>query len=92
VKEQPRKILKCLKDIDYIEMTRPDWCCGMAGAFSLHYYELSKQINKKKMDTLAETEADILVTGCPGCQVQLTDNAFQRKMKVKVMHLLDLLK
>jgi glycolate oxidase iron-sulfur subunit len=92
VKDQPRKILKSLKNIEYIEMTRADWCCGMAGAFSLHYYELSKQINEKKMDTLAETEADILVTGCPGCQVQLSDNAVRRKMKVKVMHLMDLLK
>lgn len=91
VKDQPRQILKSLKDIDYVEMIRADWCCGMAGAFSLHYYELSKQINDKKMDTLKETEADILVTGCPGCQVQLTDNAIRRKMPVRVMHIMDLL-
>lgn len=92
VKDQPRQILKSLKDIEYIEMIRADWCCGMAGAFSLHYYELSKQINDKKMDTLAETGAEILVTGCPGCEVQLTDNAVRRKMPVKVMHIMDLLK
>jgi glycolate oxidase iron-sulfur subunit len=92
VKDQPREILRSLKGVDYVEMTRADWCCGMAGAFSLHYYELSKQINDKKMDTLAETKADILVTGCPGCQVQLSDNALRREIPVKVMHLMDLLK
>jgi glycolate oxidase iron-sulfur subunit len=92
VKDQPRQILKSLKDIEYVEMIRADWCCGMAGAFSLHYYELSKQINDKKMDTLAETGAEILVTGCPGCEVQLTDNTVRRKMPVKVMHIMDLLK
>jgi glycolate oxidase iron-sulfur subunit len=64
----------------------------MAGAFSLHYYELSKQINEKKMDTLAETGADIVVTGCPGCEVQLADNATRREMPVRVMHVMDLLK
>jgi glycolate oxidase iron-sulfur subunit len=92
VKDQPRQILKSLKGIDYVEMARADWCCGMAGAFSLHYYELSKQINEKKMDTVAETEADILATGCPGCQVQLADNAARRQMGIKVIHLMDLLK
>jgi glycolate oxidase iron-sulfur subunit len=92
VKDQPRHILKSIDGIDYVEMVRADWCCGMAGAFSLHYYELSKQINDKKMDTLAETGADILVTGCPGCQVQLTDNAARRGMSVRIMHLMDLIK
>jgi glycolate oxidase iron-sulfur subunit len=92
VKDQPRQILKSLKDIDFVEMARPDWCCGMAGAFSLHYYELSKQINDKKMDTLAETGADIVVTGCPGCEVQLADNALRRNIPVKVIHIMDLLK
>jgi glycolate oxidase iron-sulfur subunit len=91
IREQPRQIIKSMKDIEYLEMTRADWCCGMAGAFSLHYYELSKQINDKKMDTVEETRADILATGCPGCQVQLTDNAFRRKLPVKVMHIMDLL-
>jgi glycolate oxidase iron-sulfur subunit len=80
-----------MEDIEYIEMVRPDWCCGMAGAFSLHYYELSKQINDKKIDTVIETGADILATGCPGCQVQLTDNAIRRKIPIKVMHIMDLL-
>jgi len=93
VKEQPRQIINSMKDgIEYVEMTRSDWCCGMAGAFSLHYYELSKQINDKKMDTLAESGADILATGCPGCQIQITDNILRRKLPVKVVHIMDLLK
>ena len=91
VREQPRKILKSIKDIEYIEMTRADWCCGMAGAFSLHYYELSQQIDDRKMDTVKETGADILATGCPGCQVQLTDNALRHKLPIKVMHIMDVL-
>ena len=91
VREQPRKILKSIKDIEYIEMTRADWCCGMAGAFSLHYYELSQQIDDRKMDTVREAGADILATGCPGCKVQLTDNALRHKLPIKVMHIMDVL-
>jgi glycolate oxidase iron-sulfur subunit len=91
IKEQPRQILKSLRDVEYVEMVRPDWCCGMAGAFSLHYYELSKQINDKKMNSIEESGADIVATGCPGCVVQLSDNVIRRKLPVKVMHIMDLL-
>ena len=92
ISEQPRQILKSIPDIEFVEMTRPDWCCGMAGAFSIYYYDLSKKIASKKMDTIKESEADIVATGCPGCEIQLIDNTIRNKMPVKVMHIMELLK
>ncbi len=90
VKEQPRKIIQSLKDIEYREMIRPDWCCGMAGSFSMYYYDLSKKIADKKMETIKGTGADIVATACPGCMIQLIDNTMRHKMPVKVMHLIEL--
>jgi len=92
ITDQPRQILKSIPDIEFVEMTRPDWCCGMAGAFSIYYYDLSKKIASKKMDTIKESEADIVATGCPGCEIQLIDNTIRSKMPVKVMHIMELLK
>jgi len=38
---------------------RADWCCGgMAGSFSTYYYDLSKKISDKKVETIKETGAD----------------------------------
>ena len=91
IKDQPRQIIKSLEGTEYKEMVRADWCCGMAGSFSTHYYDLSKKIADKKMDTIETTQADIVATGCPGCMIQLIDNTMRRKMPVKVMHLMDLL-
>ncbi len=91
IKEQPRRIMKSISGIDFVEMVRPDWCCGMAGAFSLHYYELSKKINAKKIETIKDTNADILATDCTGCMTQFIDNFTQNKMPTKVMHIMDLL-
>ncbi|MGD9143704.1 MAG: (Fe-S)-binding protein, partial [Dehalococcoidia bacterium] len=73
VKEQPRKILKSLPDIRYVEMPDADRCCGMAGTFSIKYYELSRKIAEKKMNSIESTGADIVVTDCPGCEIQLID-------------------
>jgi glycolate oxidase iron-sulfur subunit len=92
IKEQPRKILKSLSDIDYIEMPDADRCCGMAGTFSLNFYNLSRKIAQRKLDSIKSTGADIVLTDCPGCQVQLLDGIMQNGMTQKVMHIMELFK
>jgi glycolate oxidase iron-sulfur subunit len=91
VKEQPRKILRSLKDINYVEMPEADACCGMAGTFSIYFYELSQKIAARKVDAIAATGADVVVTDCPGCQIQLIDSLTHRKMPVQVRHIMELL-
>jgi glycolate oxidase iron-sulfur subunit len=91
IKDQPRQIIKSLQGIEYKEMVRADWCCGMAGSFSMHYYDLSKKIADKKIDTIRATQADLVAAGCPGCMIQLIDNTMRHNLSVTVMHLMDLL-
>lgn len=91
ITKQPRQIIKSIPGVEFTEMIRPDWCCGMAGAFSLHYYELSKKIADKKIDTIKTSGADIVVTDCPGCQIQIMDNVIRHKLPVKVKHIMELL-
>lgn len=91
VTEQPRKILKFLPDIEYIEMPDADRCCGMAGTFSINFYDLSRKIAEKKTDSIDSTGADIVVTDCPGCQIQLIDGITRKQMPQKVLHIMELL-
>ncbi len=90
IKDQPRAILKALKGLNYVEMPNADLCCGMGGSFSVYHYDLTKKIAKKKMDGIKSTNADIVVTACPGCMVNLLDNVHHNKMPQKVYHLLEL--
>jgi glycolate oxidase iron-sulfur subunit len=90
VKEQPRKILKSLPDIDYVEMPDADRCCGMAGTFSIYFYELSRKIADRKIADIKSTGADIVVTDCPGCQIQLIDSLTRHGMPQKVRHIMEL--
>jgi glycolate oxidase iron-sulfur subunit len=91
VTEPPRQILKSIPDIEYVEMPDADRCCGMAGTFSLQFYDLSKKIADKKMAAIDATQADIVVTGCPGCEIQLMDSSIRRGKPLKVMHIIELL-
>jgi len=89
---QPRQIIKSIPGVEYVEMPDADRCCGMAGTFSVYYYDLSKQIADKKVASIKSTGADIVVSGCPGCEIQLIDGVLRNKLPVKVMHIMELLK
>jgi len=90
IKDQPRAILKALKGLTYVEMPNADLCCGMGGSFSVYHYDLTKKIAAKKMAGIKTTNADIVVTACPGCMINLIDNVLHNKMPQKVYHLLEL--
>jgi glycolate oxidase iron-sulfur subunit len=90
IKDQPRMILKSLKGLNYVEMPNADMCCGMGGSFSVYHYDLTKKIADKKMDGIKTTGADIVVTACPGCMINLIDNAARNKMPQRVHHILEL--
>jgi glycolate oxidase iron-sulfur subunit len=89
IKQQPRQILQSLEDARFVEMPNADRCCGMAGQFNIMYYDLSQKIAEKKIDSIAASEADIVVTACPGCQFQLLDNLVRLGRPQKVMNLME---
>jgi glycolate oxidase iron-sulfur subunit len=91
ITSQPRQIIKSIPTVQFVEMANADRCCGMAGTFSLYYYELSKKIADKKAQAIKASGADIVVSSCPGCEIQLIDGILRNKLPVKVMHIMELL-
>jgi Fe-S oxidoreductase len=49
--------------------------------------ELSAELLKKKLDAVGETGAELLVTDCPGCVLQLKGGMDKRGAKVEVKHI-----
>ena len=62
----------------------------MGGSFSVVHYDITKKIAAKKMTGVKATGADIVVTACPGCMMNLTDAVYNNDMNQKVYHLLEL--
>ena len=89
--QEPRKLLRAVPNMDLVEMKQPNRCCGMGGSFNLVYYDLSKKILRHKLDDIASTRADAVVTSCMGCMIQLKDGLRQSKADTKVLHLMEVL-
>jgi Fe-S oxidoreductase len=90
--EEPRQILKSIKGIELVE---PDWtygewatCCGGGGGFEVVFPELSQILAVNRAKELLETGADIIVTHCPGCIMQLEEGL--KTLKIKGVEVLDL--
>ena len=90
ISSQPRQVLKRLPGITLVEMRDPQRCCGGGGSFSFYNYELSKQISRRKIEDIEATKASVVVTGCPGCMLQLKDQLGQKGSAAEVKHLIQM--
>jgi glycolate oxidase iron-sulfur subunit len=89
IAEPPRQVLR--KAAKYVPSEGEDFCCGMGGLFSVHHYGMSSRIAQRKVEAIRKAEADLLVTECPGCVVQLRDQLAQRGIDLPVRHLAEVL-
>ena len=90
--EEPRRILRSIEGIELVETdwTCGEWstCCGGGGGFEAVFPELSQVLAVNRARELLETGAEIIVTHCPGCIMQLKDGL--RELKVKGVEVMDL--
>ncbi len=90
--EEPRQILRAIKGVELVETewTKGQWatCCGGGGGFEAVFPELSQILAVNRAKELAETGAEIIVTHCPGCIMQLRTGL--KELKVNHVEVLDL--
>ncbi len=67
-------ILKALPAIDYIRAVDADECCGGGGTFFYEYPEVSGKIVEGKIENAKKTGAEIWLTDCPVCRINLSGN------------------
>jgi len=90
VTTEPRKLIQ-LAGCTYIRSKDEDVCCGFGGSYSIDFPEISAEILKKKLDNVEDTAAELLVTDCPGCVLQLRGGMDKRRGKIQVKHIAELL-
>jgi len=84
--KQPRALMQMIDGLDFVELPESDWCCGSAGSQLITHYETSTAVLDRKMDNLKSTNANVIASGCPGCQMQLTTGIKRSGLDVKVVH------
>lgn len=86
VTDQPKEVLKRLPGLNLIPLNEATWCCGSAGIYNIVNYDDSMKILERKMHHLRTTNAEIILTGNPGCIGQIKYGCELFGMNAEVLH------
>ncbi|HUO33773.1 MAG TPA: (Fe-S)-binding protein [Candidatus Acidoferrum sp.] len=91
IREAPRKLIRAIPGIDFVEMPHSDQCCGSAGVYNVTQPEAARDLLDQKMEWIAGAKADWIVTANPGCILQLRAGTAFRRTGQEVLHVVELL-
>jgi iron-sulfur cluster protein len=90
VHDAPRELIET-GGMEYVECDEEEVCCGFGGTFSMKFPELSSELLRKKLDNVEATGAEVLLTDCPGCIMQLRGGLKTKGSSIQVRHVAEVL-
>jgi len=90
VTEAPRELIHT-GGLTYLPAEEEDVCCGFGGTYSMKFPELSAELLKKKLANVEKTGAELLLTDCPGCIMQLRGGLEAKGSGMQVQHVAEAL-
>jgi glycolate oxidase iron-sulfur subunit len=86
IRQQPRQVLRQIPQLQLLEVPESDWCCGSAGIYNLLHTDIAQQLLNRKMTHIASVQPQIIVTGNPGCILQLRQGVARQGLAAEVLH------
>ncbi|MBB3810158.1 glycolate oxidase subunit GlcF [Pseudochelatococcus contaminans] len=90
IREEPKLLLKAagfkVKDVPEGHI-----CCGSAGTYNMLQPEISARLRDRKVENIARTRPDIVVTGNIGCITQIRQGMALSGAATPVLHTIELL-
>ncbi len=91
VTQPPFAVLSAIPGLELIPLHESDQCCGAAGIYNLIEPETSDLVLDRKLAYIAETRARFVVTGNPGCLMQIGAGLIRDGSETRSIHPVDLL-
>lgn len=91
VRSTPRELLRQVPGLELVPHTAPEDCCGSAGIYNLLQPGLAAEIGRRKAESLRAADVDLVVTGNPGCMLQIDSHLRAIGHRVPVRHTVELL-
>jgi glycolate oxidase iron-sulfur subunit len=92
IRAQPRALLSRVRGLELVEMSDADVCCGSAGYYNVAQPEYADKLLEPKIDAILATRPDAVVTGNPGCMLQLAAGLRSRgRADIPVLHTVEVL-
>lgn len=91
VTEAPLSVLAAIPGLELVPLHDSDQCCGSAGIYNLIEPETSDAVLAPKLANIKATGAPFVVTGNPGCLMQIGAGLIRSGISARSIHPIDLL-
>jgi len=91
VSEAPLKVLRRISGLRVIVARDAEKCCGSAGMYTVTEPGLSKDVFAVKVDGILDAMPGLVVTGNPGCIMQIGAGLAARRVPTPVRHPVEVL-
>jgi len=91
IRVQPRSVLNSIPNLQILEIPEAAVCCGSAGIYNLVQPEAAAELGDRKAAHVAGVNPDLVVSGNPGCLLQLQSALARAGKGMPVRHGIELL-
>ncbi|MGH7564927.1 MAG: (Fe-S)-binding protein [Gemmatimonadota bacterium] len=92
VADAPRLLLRAIPGLEVVPLAESTWCCGSAGIYNVTHPEAAEDLLRRKVRHIQATGAELVVTGNPGCILQIASGLKAQDSPVRVIHPASLLR
>jgi L-lactate dehydrogenase complex protein LldE len=91
IRDEPRRLIRHVRDAEFVELPNADACCGFGGTFSVKYPEISVAILDNKIDAIEASGVRAVVSADASCLMQIEGRLKRKGSAIRAMHLAELL-
>jgi len=93
VYEEPREVIQAIPGLRFVELPmnrKFSVCCGGGGNVEMTDPNLSAEVAQMKLDSIRDTGAEMVITGCQQCVRTMATRARRQKIDLEVKDLTEL--
>ncbi|MCS7062984.1 MAG: (Fe-S)-binding protein [Methylacidiphilales bacterium] len=91
LKRPPRELLRKVKELELVEASDAEMCCGFGGTFAVRFPELSTCMAEAKCATARDLEVDFIISCDSSCLMHLQSSLRYHRSSITTLHLVEVL-
>jgi glycolate oxidase iron-sulfur subunit len=91
IRDQPRQLLREIPGLQLVEIGDGEACCGSAGIYNLVEPKAARRIGAVKAERIRASHPDLVASGNPGCNLQITSALRGSGTEIPVRHTIEIL-
>ena len=91
VRAAPRRLMAQVPGLTLVPLEESELCCGSAGIYNFLEPDMAGRLQRRKVDNILATGAQMVITANPGCLSWINDGLLKHGENLEVLHPVEIL-